>query len=162
MNIFVLDKDPEVSAEMMCDKHIPKMVVESFQMLGSAVRRHGAVDSEMPLTQSGKPLKGGYKNHPCTRWAGESRENFDWLSMHAFCLCYEYSFRYQKTHACQEGIIALNDMRTFLPSATQTPFALAMPDEFKSIDAVKSYRDYYRTKTFAKWEKSRQAPYWWN
>lgn len=162
MNIFVLDKCPEVSAEMMCDKHIPKMVVESYQMLGSAVRRHGAVDSEMPLTQSGNPLKGGYKNHPCTRWTGESRENFNWLSMHAFCLCYEYSFRYGKTHACQEGIIKLNDMRNRIPSLSLTPFALAMPEEFKSIDAVDSYRSYYRTKTFAKWEKTRNAPFWWN
>ena len=50
MNIFVLDEDPAIAAQMMCDKHIPKMIVETFQMLGSALRRHGATDEQMPLT----------------------------------------------------------------------------------------------------------------
>lgn len=164
MNIFVLDKDPHVSAEMMCDKHIPKMIVESFQMMGSAVRRHGAKDADMPLTQAGNPLKGGYKNHPCTLWSGETRENYMWLSMHAFSLCYEFSMRFGKTHACCEGLCQLNEMSDFLPNSVQTPFALAMPDEFKCDDAVLSYRNFYKSEKrhFAKWEKGREAPYWWN
>ena len=53
MNIFVLDQDPHVSAEMMCDKHIPKMIVESFQMMGSAVRRHGAEDAVQTYRDKG-------------------------------------------------------------------------------------------------------------
>ena len=53
MNIFVLDEDPAIAAQMMCDKHIPKMIVETFQMLGSALRRHGATDEQMPLTSKG-------------------------------------------------------------------------------------------------------------
>ena len=61
MNIFVLDEDP-AAAQMMCDKHIPKMIVETFQMLGSALRRHGATDEQMPLTSKGTPLIGGYKH----------------------------------------------------------------------------------------------------
>ena len=40
MNIFFLDKTPELSAKMLCDKHIPKMLLESAQMLSTAVRRH--------------------------------------------------------------------------------------------------------------------------
>ena len=59
----------------------------------------------------------------------------------------------------------------------KTPFALAMPDEFKvdaygrkwdtspyfggAEDAVKAYRRYYHSKTFAKWEKGTPAPHWW-
>lgn len=162
MNIFVLDKDPQVSAEMMCDKHIPKMIVESYQMMGSAVRRHGADDSVMPLTQAGKPLKGGYKNHPCTRWSGESLQNYDWLSFHAMSLCYEFSMRFRKQHFCFEGLCKLDKLKSYLPNTGLTPFALAMPDEFKSDNPVNSYREYYRTKHFAKWEKGREAPYWWN
>jgi len=33
MNIFVLDESPITSAEMMCDKHVVKMPVETAQML---------------------------------------------------------------------------------------------------------------------------------
>ena len=38
MNIFYLDKDPVVSAEMSCDKHVCKMIIESAQMLSTAHR----------------------------------------------------------------------------------------------------------------------------
>ena len=37
MNIFVLDTDPVLAAQMHCDKHVPKMVVEAAQMMASAL-----------------------------------------------------------------------------------------------------------------------------
>ena len=33
MNIFALHESPEVSAEMACDKHVVKMILESAQLL---------------------------------------------------------------------------------------------------------------------------------
>ena len=42
-----------------------------------------------------------------------------------------------------------------------TPFAQAMPDEYRDDDAVKAYRAYYHSKTFAKWEKGTPTPDWW-
>ena len=38
MNIFALSTDPIQSAEMMCDKHIVKMVIETAQLLSTAHR----------------------------------------------------------------------------------------------------------------------------
>ena len=38
MNIFYLDKDPIKAAQMSCDKHCVKMIVESAQMLSTANR----------------------------------------------------------------------------------------------------------------------------
>jgi hypothetical protein len=38
MNIFVLDQDPVVAAQMMCDEHIIKMPTESLQMLSTNYR----------------------------------------------------------------------------------------------------------------------------
>ena len=35
MNIFVLDKNPYISAQMMCDAHVVKMIVESCQLLST-------------------------------------------------------------------------------------------------------------------------------
>ena len=55
MNIFVLHEDPTIAATMYCDKHVPKMVVELYQQLGSAVIRHGATPDVMPLTKKGTP-----------------------------------------------------------------------------------------------------------
>ena len=104
MNIFVLDEDPITAARMHCDKHVPKMCVEAAQMMASALRRHGATDEMMPLTKAGKPYKGGYKHHPCTVWAGDSRDNFIWLARHAQALLTEYSNRFDKVHACNGPI----------------------------------------------------------
>jgi hypothetical protein len=42
-----------------------------------------------------------------------------------------------------------------------TPFAQAMPDEYRDDDAVKAYQAYYHSKQFAKWEKGTPAPDWW-
>ena len=161
MNIFVLDKNPIRASEMMCDKHIPKMIVESAQMMASALRRHGATDEQMPLTKAGRPYLGGYKYHPCTVWAGDSWHNFDWLANHAIGLLGEYYMRFGKEHACSEAIGQMNGMSWRLPNGRLTPFAQAMPDEFKQEDAVQAYRAYYHSKTFAKWEKGTPAPDWW-
>ena len=38
MNIFFLHKDPQWAANALCDKHVPKMLLESAQMLSTAVQ----------------------------------------------------------------------------------------------------------------------------
>lgn len=41
-----------------------------------------------------------------------------------------------------------------------TPFAKAMPEQFKNIpDAVDAYREYYKTKKFATWKN--KVPDWY-
>jgi len=41
MNIFFLDKDPKIAAQMQCDKHVVKMILETAQMLSTAARAQG-------------------------------------------------------------------------------------------------------------------------
>ena len=178
MNIFVLHQDPTLASQMYCDKHVPKMVVELLQQLGSAVVRHGATPDMMPLTKKGTPLKGGYHNHPCTRWVGDSRANYMWAIDHAQELCREYTRRFDKTHFCEAGIRHLRYMSKRIPEGDLTPFALAMPDEFRPLTwtskttqepimascgdtAVQAYRRYYHSKKFAQWSKGTDAPSWW-
>ena len=52
MNIFYLDKDPIVAAQMSCDKHVCKMIIESAQMLSTA---HRMIDG---VQYTGKTKKG--------------------------------------------------------------------------------------------------------
>ena len=72
MNIFVLDHSPKTSAEMMCDKHVVKMILETAQMLCTVAHNNGHV----------APYKAAFKNHPCTLWVGKTRQNWDWLIEH--------------------------------------------------------------------------------
>ena len=163
MNIFVLDRDPFVAAGYYCDKHVPKICLEIYQQLGSAVIRHGAQPWEMPLTKSGTPLKEAHRNHPCTRWVGDTRANFNWAVMHGIGLCTEYTNRYGKIHSCERGILHLGQMAEMIPDGSLTSFAQAMPDEYKCIDPVRAYKNYYLgdKKRFAKWEKLNNTPSWW-
>jgi hypothetical protein len=51
-------------------------------------------------------------------------------------------------------------MPTQFPTQGLTPFALAMPVEYKQEDPVESYRSYYKSKrSFATW-KNRSPPSW--
>ena len=163
MNIFVLDENPKLAASYMCDKHIPKMILECAQMMVAVAHRWGIPPEDMPLTKSGTPYKVTHQNHPCTLWAGDSISNWLWLCEHAFGLIAEYNMRFDKRHACHTAILQLVEMSKWvLPEDKDiTPFAQAMPDEYRDDDAVKAYRAYYHSKTFAKWEKGTPAPDWW-
>jgi len=167
MNIFVLDEDPAQAARYLDDVRLPKMCVESAQMMASALRRHGVTDEQMPLTKKGTPYKGGYKHHPCTVWAGDSRCNFVWLALHAIEQCKEYTRRFGKEHACYGPI---NHMTRMYKTANfkeeyMTPFAQAMPDEYKADDdVVKAYRSYYKSKEYSKGGVRyirADVPTWW-
>lgn len=131
MNIFVLDTDPKVCAEMTQDVHITKMPLETAQMLCSAYPKGTA------------PYKPTHYNHPCTVWARQSLQNFDWLLDLGEALCAEFEYRRGKQHACQSVIEGCRRNPPRLESAGLTKFALAMPDRYKVESGVQSYRDYY-------------------
>jgi len=164
MNIFVLDNNPAKAAAAMDCVRVPKMVTESAQMMASALRRHGATDDMMPLTKAGKPYKGGYHHHPCTVWAGDTRANFKWLAHHAEALLDEYYHRFGKVHACHNPIYQMSSMSKMISEDDLTPFAQAMPDEYKDDDAVKAYRAYYHSKADSKGGvhyRHTSPPDWW-
>lgn len=153
MNIFVLDRDPVTAAQFALDKHVTKMVLETAQLLCSA------------FPQGAAPYRRTHYNHPCGVWTRASRDNFRWLATHGLALADEYEFRYGKVHKSR-GVILwciehLDEVE--FPSTDLTPFALAMPDEFKCDDPVEAYRAYYQgaKAEIATWTKGRPAPAWW-
>lgn len=149
MNIFVLDRDPAVAARYHCDKHVSKMILESAQMLSTVL---------------GGAYKPTHQNHPCTIWVAQSQTNACWLFELAFNLNAEWKKRYghDRNHKSYEVIMdMLNSKRLHdLPFMGLTPFAQAMPEQYKRNDPVESYRDYYRSKSFARWDHGPQ-PDWW-
>ena len=148
MNIFVTDPDPVKSAQSLPDKHIVKMPLESCQMLAIvASKKWGHGFGELPKIDgtSYKTEKGAFRGHPCTIWA---QENYRWLIEHGLALCAEYTHRYGKVHSCQHTLE--HAKMIFPPSNGEvTPFARAMPDEFKydtSIDTITAYKNYIGSK----------------
>ena len=149
------------------------------------------------LTDAGKcdpcVYKIAHKNHPVTIWCRASQANFIWTldlidAMHA-----EWKYRYKHpAHKQHKSYSVAQYLRRNIPppeafesvktSGKMTPFALAMPDEFKIraaaaaatatgtshgndiYDAVASYRSYYLSEPkhrIAKWGKLRDMPLWY-
>ena len=178
MNIFVLDENPRVAAQMMCDKHVVKMIVESGQMLSTVWRVLDGTEWtdyskngrrikrwELPYDLFERMLyKASFVGHPCTQWAMENDKNYYWLVEHAEELCREYARRYKKTHKTQDMISYMRYRKPInIPIADSiTPFAQAMPDEYKNEDAVQAYRAYYlgEKTRFAEW-KNAETPSWY-
>jgi hypothetical protein len=140
MNIFVLDLDQRKAAQLHNDKHVVKMILESNQILCSV---HHVIKTEKE--RESIPYKLSHQNHPCSIWARECIENYDWLCKFSLELIEEYKYRYEKIHKSQAVIEWAIKNRPNLPIKGKfTKFALAMPDDCKVDDPIVSYRNYYR------------------
>lgn len=144
MNVFILSTNPVEAAQMQCDKHVVKQVLETAQILS---------------TICGGPYKPTHQNHPCVKWARLNRTNFSWLKRHGLALCDEYTKRYGKVHKCHD-VISEAKVPAHLPIGI-SEFVQCMPDQFRDKDPVTAYRKYYHSKAFAAWNKCTSAPHWW-
>ena len=108
MNIFVTDPAPTLCAQVLPDKHVVKMPLETCQMLAIVCSDKWGFGYGVLHKKDGTPYnteKGAFRNHPCTIWAKESLANTWWLLAHGFELCNEYRHRYGKTHSCEKTIL---------------------------------------------------------
>ena len=153
MNIFVLDLDIERCARYHCDQHVSKMILESVQIMCTALHKKGL----------SAPYRPTHAKHPCVLWVEASHENFVWLGDLARALNAEYRHRYDKDRD-HSSIRVLDEIqRHEYESRGLLPFAQAMPDQYKvSDDPVAAYRAFYLGEKhhFATWTK-RSRPDWW-
>ena len=177
MNIFFLDKNPELCAQYHCDKHVVKMIIEYAQLLSTA---HRILDGKEYIdSSSGRKIKrwalsdhsdqmmykASHINHPSNVWVREDASHYTWLLSMWKLLLKEYTYRYGKKHKTSELEFVLSRLPRNIPiqhlSIKEPP--LAMPEECKTYDAVSSYRQYYIMKknAFAKWT-NREIPKWYS
>ena len=152
MNIFLLDTDIKKCAEYHCDQHVIKMILESVQILCTALYMHGFAT----------PYKPTHQKHPCVLWAGHSYDNFIWLGKLASALNDEYKFRFEKT-GDHKSIAVLKDISGMrYKKRGLSDFAQAMPEKYKvEGNPVLAYRRFYvgEKMHFARWSK-RGIPFW--
>lgn len=134
MNIFILDNNMEDNVAQYVDKHVVKMILEHAQMLSTVVVNSGGEARYKPT----------HVGHPCTKWAAESLSNWLYLRDLTECLHKEWQYRYGHTHNHKswDAILELDEPN--IEDKGLTPFAQAMPYEFKCNDAVTAYREYYK------------------
>lgn len=154
MNIFAVDACPERAAQMLCDKHVVKMPLESAQMLCTVLTYYNVEDV---------PYRPCHRHHPCTIWARTTQANYDWLTQHGRALCAEYTRRYGRIHKSQAVIEHCALWRHVIPAGKRTPFVQAMPEETRGTDPHVAYQNYYNKHKahFAVWKK-REPPMWFS
>lgn len=161
MNIFALDSNPTIAARYHCDKHNIKMILEQCQLLSTA---HRILDGTPVVEKSktGRNVKrwkldpsvdsfiysATHVNHPSAVWARERMSQYLWLAHMTKELCAEYTYRYGKTHKCEQiGLVEWFIHNTPKSIVVDDKFTLptpAMPDDVKVPgDVVTSYRKYY-------------------
>jgi hypothetical protein len=186
MNIFYLDPNPRTCAEMHCDKHVVKMIIEYAQLLSTAHRVLDGVPERLRRETTGRQYtrytlsdnrdgvlySATHINHPSAIWVREDEKHYRWLFLMWTELLDEYTHRYGKIHACVRLQNALSSPPFNIPYGNAffapTP---AMPQELKiesanpvpgrKYDVLASYKNYYiKDKArFAKW-KNRNTPEW--
>ena len=139
MNIFAFDKCPMQSALWLDDIRKNKMILESAQMLSTAVR---ALCPDTTL----EVYKTAYLNHPCSKWARQSRANFQWLLHHMSWLYNQKSGEHKSARLIPEFQKYADDGD--FPDEYLTPFAncarnLERGVDYSDIDDVhQAYRMY--------------------
>ena len=181
MNIFYVHKDPIVSAKMLIDKHVCKMIIESAQMLSTAHRMLDGV-KYTDRTKKGHRIqrwrmssnledtlyKACHTGHPSTVWVMANIVHYVWLYKHMIALNDEFKLRYNHTKD-HMTIQKLKDVLSHTPknipiNKIATDPTPAMPDECKIPgDVIGSYRKYYieKKQSFASWKSPSTPPQWW-
>lgn len=144
MNIFVTDTCPIKSAQALDDKRVIKMILESAQMLSTAIHMCGGTG----------PYKMTHVNHPCSVWARKSQANYYWLLNHFSALCDEYSTRYGKVHKCNNFYPDFSFGAHYIPEGPLTDFANCTPH--KEMEVVAAYRQ----TMIEKWAVDKRKPSW--
>lgn len=176
MNIFASDIDPRISAINLDDKRVIKMILESAQMLCTALNEHGALDKvKIGETKTGKSkydyyfkntsikaYKPTHTNHPSNIWCRENRMNYGWLLMHMKALADEYEYRMGRKHASLYMYDELVKGAQHIPNGNLTPIAncAARQDMGINYKHIKNVQQAYKLYLVDRWATDKLTPKW--
>lgn len=155
MNIFVTCECPIACAKVLDDLRLNKMILETGQMLSTAVRitnpNYEYLDKLYKIT---------HVNHPCTKWARNCKENYNWLFKHFESLCFEFQYRRDKVHTTETKLLPYLD--PIVGAADKINYCY-LPIQFVNCSAYKDYEDVfiaYQKTLRDKWDNDKRPPKW--
>ena len=164
MNVFVLSPSPRKSAELLCDRHVVKMTLETAQILST-----GYWLANMPLPVASGLYKPTHKDHPCVLGTVLDPAYRHWVYLHGLALADEYELRYSKVHKSR-GVLEHPLIRAWAEATREgtwhglsARFPMAMPDIYRQGRegrVCEAYRAYYigekANQLWAKWATGRR------
>lgn len=146
MNIFAFHPDPIQSALWLDDVRKNKMVLETAQLLSTAIN----------ISSPGhnyKVYKTAYLNHPCAKWARRSRQNFHWLTQY-------FNAVLSQRNRPHKSRVLLPTFQEYVKTGEffleeQTPFANCARNLEVGVDFshVTDVHDAYRQYICARWKR---------
>jgi hypothetical protein len=135
MNLFILMWCARQSASLMCDMHVPKMLLECTQMIYTVWQLLGRTPKHIGHTPLGAAdetsltaYKPTHQYHCVVQWAASCAAHYAWLLKHAQALAREYTARYGKSHASTKHVEAFADQ--------DGPFPAPVKQESPSADRL--------------------------
>ena len=162
MNIFYLSHNREEIPSMMVDKHIVKMILETSQILSTAHRFLDGNNNVLSDDRNNILYKATHINHPSTKWARSTTNNYNWTANHLREIAEEYTYRYGKIHKSMRLFDHLKNTPKHIPYGDFTPPPSCMDKQYIiSNDTVENYRNYYKygKSHIHKWT-GRNVPIW--
>jgi len=152
LNIFATDDNYIFASWDLDDKRMIKMILESTQMLCTAVNEHGGKS----------PYKSTHKGHPCTKWVMESYENFLWLDNYTRALCDRYERTYGKEHKCKKVLYSIKGFGNF-PRIPRTAFVNCAANTDKGVNYkhITDTHEAYKRYLIDRWNNDKFAPKWY-
>jgi hypothetical protein len=154
VNIFASSNCPIESAKFLDDKRCQKMVLESAQLLSTALRVNGYKSDDI--------YKIAHLNHPSSRWCRATQGNYKWLLEHFRALCNEYNRRTGKIHASSKLLPIFKANVALIPVGERMPFSnnarnLTKGVDFThEVDVTLAYKLYLSER----WESDKREPKW--
>lgn len=90
MNVFATHQSPVESAQALDDRRLVKMVLETGQIICTALHAGGKKEEV--------PYRPTHVKHPVCLWAATSAVNLRWLARHLRALGKEYTLRFGRKH----------------------------------------------------------------
>lgn len=148
MNIFVIHEDTWICAQALDDLRLNKMIIETAQLLSTAMREMGHVGDDV--------YKSTHRNHPCAVWVRASSENYRWTLLYMSDLVEERQRRTGKNHKSYSIYNTLCGGTKMMPQGPRTPFV--------NCSAHKNWPtfDAYKFTLIDKWNADKKPPTWTN
>lgn len=147
MNIFVISPNTTECAQALDDLRLNKMIIETAQLLSTAMRVHGYTGNLVYATS--------HLNHPCAVWARETNSNYQWLVAYLEDLVMERKARTSKHHKTYDKVHILKQGASLIPTGKLTPWPNCTPN--KHIEDV---HEAYKITLRDKWANDKRPPKW--
>lgn len=152
MNVFCTSLSPRESALALDDKRLNKMIIESAQQLSTSLRFYSVDDPEL--------MKSTHVNSGSSKWARETRGNFQFLYNHYKELYLEFYHRFGKSHASGRLLDTFPKYFSVIPEGVFT-FPLYCRNKQYEVDFTQ-YEGWlgYRLYLLYRWKYTDKNPKW--